>query len=44
MARKKNDPATNALEEAALVISQPFTQKVKICSSSSSLFNTGIAQ
>lgn len=34
MARKKNDPATNALGEAALVISQPFTQKVKICCSS----------
>lgn len=44
MARNKNDPATNALGEAALIISQPFTQKAKICSSSSKLFNTGTAQ
>jgi len=41
MATNKNDLATNTPGEAALIISQTITQKVKMCSSSSSLFNTG---
>lgn len=44
MARNKNDISTNMLGEAAQIISQPITWKVKILSSSSCLFNTGTVQ